>query len=106
MTPVPAHLLDPVTTAGCFASRSALGLLHLPDVPETESTPSPRVRTPSFANAPTNAEFLAWDIVDGWGCAVLSASDPPASGDTFMKLRESCAGARLTLSRFQTGCCA
>jgi hypothetical protein len=80
MTPVPAHLLDPVTTAGCFASRSALGLLHLPDDLETESTPSPRVRTPSFPNAPTNAEFLTWDIVDGWGAQSFRRATHPRVG--------------------------
>jgi hypothetical protein len=79
MTPVPAHLLDPVPTAGCFASRSALGVLQLPDVFEPGSSPWPRVRTPSFPKAHTNAEFLAWDIVDEWGAQSFPASDPPAN---------------------------
>jgi hypothetical protein len=80
MTLVPAHLLAPVPTAGCFASGSALGLLlHLPDVSEAESSPWPQARTPSFEKAPTNAASLAWDIVDEWGAQSFPASDPPAN---------------------------
>jgi hypothetical protein len=79
MTPVPAHLLEPVPTAGCFPLRSASGPLHLPEALETKSSPSLRVRTPTFPQAHTNADFLAWDIVDEWGAQSFPASDPPAN---------------------------
>lgn len=76
-----AQVLEPVSPPSnvCFASGRALGLLLLPDVLEAESSPWPRVRTPSFPEAHTNAEFLAWDIVDEWGAQSFPASDPPSN---------------------------
>lgn len=81
MALVRARVLESTSaqTPGHFGRGKALGLLLLPDVLEAESSPWPRIATPSFPKARTHAEFLAWDIVDEWGSQSFPASDPPAN---------------------------